>query len=204
MAGDESLEIELLLGGPLAREMADWASIWADLMHVESLLESRNNTPNTPVNAFIRRGMWEAALVSYGRTVNSGRRRGMQELVECFDCEQLKIHEIILTWRNQHVAHRVDPDRETTVVAALADEARSRIYGLRVHVSPTFGPDFDDPDLEKSFQAHVYRLRNQIWEEYLVPLKLRLLSECGDAVLAVAPLVDLPVEERGVRFSLDI
>jgi len=76
-------------------------------------LHSRSQTHETAANLFARRALWEAAVTSYWRTANSGRRQQqITELLGELGDEAEKCHKEIEVWRNQHVAHRVDDLRE--------------------------------------------------------------------------------------------
>jgi hypothetical protein len=205
MAPGDIDETEVVLSNSATSDLADWASIWGDLMLTESLLESRQSLEESAPNAFVRRGLWEAALVAYARTVTSGRRRNMGELIANFTPEERRIHDIVVAWRNQHVAHRVDPDRESVAVRGVVGHGEPQILGVRVHVHPVFGPEEEDADLERAFQDLVYRVRLEIWESYMVPIKSNLIDEWvanwrDDAVVPAAEFRD----SRGVSFDLDI
>ncbi len=56
-------------------QLADWASLWADLLHVDMTLHARADIPGDAAHLFTRRALWEAAVIAYGRTATTGRRK---------------------------------------------------------------------------------------------------------------------------------
>ena len=95
--------------GNVASALSGWASLWADLLHVDMTLLARQGMPIDGAHLFARRALWEAAVVSYGRTAMSGRRQQrLTDLIATGGPEAARTHQDIITWRNQHVAHRVD------------------------------------------------------------------------------------------------
>ena len=59
----------------IVAELRKWASLWADLLHVDMTLLGLRETPNTPSTVFVRRSLWEAAVIAYGRMTMSNRAR---------------------------------------------------------------------------------------------------------------------------------
>jgi hypothetical protein len=58
-----------------ANRLGKWGSLWFDLQPVVMALDARRDTPNTFENVFVRRALWESAVVSYGRTEASTHKR---------------------------------------------------------------------------------------------------------------------------------
>ncbi len=66
-------------------------------------------------------GLWNAAVVAYGRAFNSGVRNSARVSTEKLDDEEMKFHKYFLDLRNKHVAHAVNGYEDTTVIAYLTD-----------------------------------------------------------------------------------
>ncbi|MEU4710855.1 hypothetical protein AB0G00_30950 [Nocardia salmonicida] len=102
-----------------------WCSAWLDLTHTDSVLLERLKTPDASPNLFLRRGLWEAAVVSYGRVGPSHQRRKI-DLDALFlasgDSGASDFHNVISKWRHGHVTHRADTAFET-VDALLSVDA---------------------------------------------------------------------------------
>src|SRR5205809_265761 len=103
-------------------------------------LHSRSQTHETAANLFARRALWEAAVTSYWRTANSGRRQQqITELLGELGDEAEKCHKEIEVWRNQHVAHRVADLRERVDVR-LSLNKNGVPKKTIVRVAPVLGP----------------------------------------------------------------
>ena len=114
------------INGESVSALADWASLWADLLHVDMTLLARREMPADAAQLFARRTLWEAAAVSYGRTVLSGRRRHrLADLISSQGPEAATCHQYVMPWRDQHVAHRVDDRRERIDVGAIIDPGKA-------------------------------------------------------------------------------
>jgi hypothetical protein len=117
---------QLAVKGPKAAQAADLASMAMDLDHVVMAcdwlvanLPEDQTTPNAhdATENTIWRCVWESAVIAYGRCFTSGRghlgnqkrTRIPPEILEGLPEEQQTLHEAIITERNQHVGHRVDP-----------------------------------------------------------------------------------------------
>jgi hypothetical protein len=57
-------EVEAPVEGNTVVELQDWASLWADLLHVDMALHARDQLPNEAANLFARRALWEGAVVA--------------------------------------------------------------------------------------------------------------------------------------------
>ncbi|MGW4718194.1 hypothetical protein [Nocardia sp. NPDC004260] len=155
-----------------------WGSAWLDLRHADSVLEARLNTPVTPSNLFVRRALWEAAVISYGRVGQSTRRRKI-DLAGLFaasgDPDASNFHDTIKEWRHGHVAHRADAAFES-VDALLCVDASLTPSALKLVIETDIGPQ-DDEQLAEKFRAHVILLHNTIWERFMVPLAAKLTEK---------------------------
>ncbi len=171
----DSIERCVSLDSVDANVLRKWSSAWLDLTHTDSVLRERLNTPHTLSNLFLRRGLWEAAVVSYGRVGQSHQRRKI-DLDALFlasgDPGTSDFHNVIMKWRHGHVAHRADTAFET-VDALLSVDAMSAPSALRVLIQPEMGPQ-DDEELAEKFRTHVYLLRNTVWESFIAPLAAKL------------------------------
>ena len=57
-------------GEPVS-ELERWGSVWADLLLVDMVLLERRKLPSAAATAFQRRGLWESAVIAYGRADQS-------------------------------------------------------------------------------------------------------------------------------------
>lgn len=200
----DSRELAAPVEGETVDELADYASLWADLLHVDMTLNARKDVPADASNLFTRRALWEAAVISYGRTATSGRRRQhLTDLFSALGADAEKCHEDVMAWRNRHVAHRVDRLREAVDIEAILDPADRRLKRLRVRVAPMLGPEGEADDLAQRFEGHVKALRDRLWEERLPALEQEVLedyaSRVEDLLVAAKPLTSAEP-----RFAIDI
>jgi hypothetical protein len=190
--------------GDAVDQLADWASLWADLLHVDMTLHARSDVPADAGHLFMRRALWEAAVISYGRTANTGRRRQrVTDLVSALGVDAEECHRDVMAWRNRHVAHRVDHLREAVEVDAIVDPAEPRLKRLNVRVAPALGPEEEDGDLIQRFTGHVKALRNRVWEENFRRLEQAVLEDYADRaedLLTVAK----PLMTAQNPFAIDI
>lgn len=86
---------------------------------------SVNNSPlgrHAPkqVDVFLRRALWEGAIVAYGRCFNTGNRQQLtRDLFDGLDPADVALHERFDQWRDTYVAHRVDRSRESVDAAIV-------------------------------------------------------------------------------------
>lgn len=88
-------------------------------------------------------GLWNAAVIAYGRAFNGGVRHGACVLTDGLDEEETKSHSYYLDLRNKHVAHAVNGFEDTTVFAFLTDSAfmpRAVTRTGQVHHELIFNP----------------------------------------------------------------
>lgn len=191
------------LEGATVDELADWASLWADLLHVDMTLLARRNVPIDAANLFVRRALWEAAAVSYGRTANTGRRRQrLESLVSEDGVDAERCHRDVIGWRNQHVAHRVDHLRERVEVGAVVDPAKGSVRRLNVRVMPALGPEDEADDLVQRLEVHVKRLRDRVWSQHFPSLEQDVIAAYrgrgGELIARAQPL------KPAAGFAIDI
>jgi hypothetical protein len=196
-------EVEAPVEGDTVVELQDWASLWADLLHVDMALHARDQLPNEAANLFARRALWEGAVVAYGRTAKSGRRKQqISELITLLGPDAEEIHEAVIKWRDKHAAHRVDVAREKVDVRAILDRVQRRIKRVGVRVAPTLGPEEEGTDLAPRFKKLVEALRNATWEQRIAPLEARVMDAYSgdvDALLSKAKPVS-----AAPGFAIDI
>jgi hypothetical protein len=131
---------EVVLKGELAQEFSEWFSIWSDLLHVRQALYGRRQIEDTGVNVFVRRAIWEGAVISYGRCYKSGRRRSLlRKYIEDMTPEQRNRHDETIHWRDKHVGHRVDSALEVATTVAEVDAAGT-LLKVSGRITPAFGP----------------------------------------------------------------
>ncbi len=200
-----SPRLELRLDDPSVDELRDWASLWGDLMHVDMTLQAREGISKAPGTVFIRRALWESAVVSYGRTALSGRRQQKVDgLLDSLGPAARAFHREVMQWRNQHVAHRVDESREQTEARAIVDQDKREILGIRVKVNPVFGPEDEDDDLAVRFKAYVEELRNLVWSQRMEPAERRATSANSARITELIATGGVPNLIRDDGVSLDI
>ena len=162
-----------------ANRLGKWASLWADLLHVDMVLGARAELPKSAATAFTRRALWESAIVSYGRMEASTKKRKLahEELLRTARGDRgVAFHEILMSWRNDHVAHRLSHDFETIAVYAdYLDDEPETLDGIRAEVVTSLGPN--DSELVEEFGEHVKLLRDTLWEKYLAPIGEHLAKQ---------------------------
>jgi len=180
------------------------ASLWADLLHVEMTLHARQDVPADAAHLFTRRALWEAAVIAYGRTANTGRRRQrVTDLVSALGVDAERCHEDVMAWRDRHVAHRVDRLREAVETEAIVDTAELRLKRLNVRVAPALGTEEEAGDLAQRFEHHVKALRDRVWEQHFPALEQEVLDDYSariEDLLAVAK----PLTPAQNPFAIDI
>jgi hypothetical protein len=128
------------LAEPDANRIGKWASLWADLIHVDMVLAARSKVPDVAANVFHRRALWESAIVSYGRMAVSEKRRKLahDDLLRAARGERgVVFHETLMGWRHDHVAHRLSRALETVTVSAdFLDDDPDELDSNRVFLSP--------------------------------------------------------------------
>lgn len=122
---------------------------------------------------FLRRALWESAIVSYGRMAVSEKRRKLDhhELLGAARGDSgVEFHKLLMGWRHDHVGHRLSRELESIdVYADYLDADPGVLDSLRVAVSPSGGPADDSPFVVE-FREHVTALRDTLWERYLAPI----------------------------------
>ena len=100
-------DVRVELTASEANRLRKWGSLWLDLLHTDMVLHERQNLPNTAANVFMRRGLWESAVISYGRMEFSDKKRKLthEDLVRATGGEKaLALHEQLTEWRHGHIA----------------------------------------------------------------------------------------------------
>jgi hypothetical protein len=90
-----------------ANRLGKWASLWADLLHVDMVLAARAELPKTAMAAFTRRAFWESAIVSYGRMEASTKKRKLahEALLRTARGDRgIEFHKILMSWRRPREA----------------------------------------------------------------------------------------------------
>jgi hypothetical protein len=163
-----------------ANRLGKWASLWSDLVHADMALHERERLPAKPSTAFARRAFWESAIASYGRMEASNKKRKLEHeaVLRAARGERgIEFHEILMDWRNGHVAHRMSGDFEAVrVFADHLDDDPEALDSIRAEVVTSFGPA-DDSEFVREFREHVKALRDTLWEQYLAPIGEHLAKQ---------------------------
>jgi hypothetical protein len=137
------------------------------------VLSERAEVPPAATNVFLRRALWESAIVSYGRMAVSEKRRKLdhEELLRTARGDRgIEFHELLMGWRHDHVGHRLSRELESIdVYVDYLDADPSVLDSVRVAVSPSGGPPDNSP-FAVEFREHVTALRDVLWERYLAPI----------------------------------
>lgn len=155
-----------------ARRLGKWASLWADLIQTDMALSERTGLPDIPSNVFVRRALWEAAVVSYGRMAVSDKRNvDYEELVQSARGDRgIELHKTLMVWRHDHVAHRKSRDLESVkIYADYLDSDPDVLDSIRVQVASSGGPPVGS-HVAVEFAKHVKALRDTVWMNYLAPI----------------------------------
>ena len=162
---------EVTLKCELAQEFSEWFSIWSDLLHVRQALYGRRQIEDTGANLFVRRAIWEGAVISYGRCYVTGRRRSLlRKYKEGMTLEQRNRHDETIHWRDKHVGHRVDQALEVATTVAEVDTAGT-LLKVSGRITPTVSPSqVAAQELEDLAEV----LKDMVWEKELIPLELKI------------------------------
>ncbi len=112
--------------GPIAAQIADWSSMVQDLTFTAECCErlaAVSDESQANEDALVRRALWQAAVISYGRVFDKngkghyGQKREPfpKVVLDTLTEPQQELHDDLRLTRNQHIGHRVD-DREQAVV----------------------------------------------------------------------------------------
>jgi hypothetical protein len=165
---------EIILKTSLAREYAEWWSIWCDLLSSRQALHDRNGIEAKPSNMFGRRAMWDGAVVAYCRCYKTGRQRALLgKMLDSLTPSQRARHDEAMHWRDKHIAHRVDKKLETVMVVAIVDAA-DQVVEVEGRVTTSMSPA---ESAIAEFTEVVNLLKDRVWEERLVPIKDLLAAE---------------------------
>ena len=175
---DESARglLETKIDDESAQELADLASIWADLLLVQMCLHHRKSlTGKAMEQIFVKRALWEQAVVAYARCFNTGRGRPLpHQLREQIGEDSLQVHDEIIRWRDKHVAHRVDQQLQRTHVSLTYPGGQNRAQSVRVRVEQPTGPE--DERLADALLTLAERLKDRLWERWFPALETQILD----------------------------
>jgi hypothetical protein len=205
MASDTTADgslLQTILSDELAEDLADLASIWADLLLAEMSLHARREL-KTASEMFVKRALWEQAVIAYGRCFNTGRRRKLPDRLQAqMAGDSPHVHEEVLRWRNQHVAHRVDETLERTSVTLTYPAGQSVPQSVQVRVELAIGPE--DEKLPEAFAELVTQLKNRLWEQEFPKLEEMILRQYGSDAAARARAVVLSEPDPPGTYVLTI
>lgn len=124
------------VNGPNAARIADWSSMVQDLTLAAECCERLARFPDEPQEGedmVVRRALWQAAIISYGRAFTSGKGHQGQKrepfpdvVLDTLTAEQRELHDAVRDERNQHVGHRVDEREQGLVNVYLTPPDRGR------------------------------------------------------------------------------
>lgn len=198
-----SQELAARVEGKAVDALADCASLWADLLHVAMTLHARREVSADAAHLFIRRALWEAAVISYGRTAKTGRRQPLADLISAQGVDAERCHKDVIAWRDRHVAHRVDRLRETVEIRVIVDPAERRLKRLNVRVAPALGPEDEADDLVQRLEAHVKALRERLWQERMPELERMVIDAYADRVGELLANAKPPTTATGFAIDID-
>jgi hypothetical protein len=123
---------------------------------------------------YVRRGLWEEAVIAYARCFRTGRRRKLPEALKAQMGENaVRVHKDILKWADKHVAHRVDRKLEPTEVTLTYAEKADVPSSVRVRVEFPIGPE--DERLANGLSDLAKGLKDRLWEQWFPKLEHQLL-----------------------------
>jgi len=121
--------------------------------------------------------MIEGAIATYGRCFVDGTRYHtalLLPIVEGLGADAVDTHDEAMRWRHRHVAHRLESAWEQSEVSYLWTTDDVLTPQMRVRLVTTLGPDDEFAD---RLAEHSKLLANRVWEDRLVPLKDKYISE---------------------------
>ena len=127
-----------------------WAPSTLRVPNRRSITIRPGRAPDEFSTAFMRRALWESAVVSYGRIAASDRQRKLdhEDLLKAAGGEDaLAFHEQVMRWSHDHVARRLSKEFEAVeVFAHHTNEAAERPALVGLRVSTWRGPKDDSPE----------------------------------------------------------
>lgn len=138
-------------------------------------------------------GLWNAAVVAYGRVFNGGVRHNARVLTETLNEAETQSHEYLLDLRNKHVAHAVNGYEDTIVIAYLTDssfQSPSVTRTGQVHVERLFLAGNAPGELSELCRKHIGLLNNRIRKLHFHVA--HELSEMSLAAIYALPDVAIP------------
>ena len=85
----------------------------------------------------------------------------------------VRVHDEIMRWRNQHVAHRVESDFEEASVTLIYRSDEDEPVGARIRVRLPMGPE--DERLAEALAMLAVELKDRLWPEWFPRLEEQLL-----------------------------
>ncbi|MFF2842334.1 hypothetical protein [Paenarthrobacter sp. NPDC057981] len=135
---DTYQEYHVIVEDREAMHLADLVSIRSDLEGASAACglfeeEAREDSADTAK----LRVFFESAVISYARAFASGKGSGagrqrskIENLLGSLDPEQRLAHDDVLSIRNRHVGHRVDPTEQSVMVLATFDRQSLKFKGV--------------------------------------------------------------------------
>ena len=165
-----------------------WGSAWADLQATGMALAERRELEATKAtNVFLRRALWDSAVVSYGRFGFSEQARPIspEDFIEDVEGKDgLALHKRIMDWRHGHVAHRKRAEFESVETVLAYANGADRPTALRLVLGIDLGP-LDDSDFVAAFQNHVAVLATAMYENKIRPLALSIIEDLNTKRIAL-------------------
>lgn len=158
-----------------ARRLSHLTSLWADLQLVEMVLHYRRGLSKELVDVYLRRALWEEAIIAYARCFTSGRRPQVpSELIDQLSPDEQSIHRAALRWRHKHVAHRVEDMFESVETSLVYRPTETEPRAARIRLTVMIGPD--DADLPDRLGQIAKALKDRIWTDHMAPTEIELLD----------------------------
>jgi hypothetical protein len=164
------------------RTLAAWASIWFDLRTASLMAHARTEKEaKYPFERLVElRAMLDGALITYGRCFTDGTRRSIADvepLIVELGAEAERTHSEAMRLRHRHLAHRLDPEFESTSVHYLWPKSSKENPTIRIRVTT-----YSEPG-DESFAARLNGLcedlASLVWRERMWPFKSAHLEELG-------------------------
>jgi hypothetical protein len=155
------------------------------------VLHERSEIKEVPTSVFVRRALWEQAVIAYGRCFLSGSRIQLPaRFIDDLSEEAKRVHRAVLEWRAKHVAHRVGSLFEKVEVGLIYFAPDEDADKVEIRVETQAGPP--DPELPRKLEELTQALRNRLWATYFPTLEAELVARYrGDQQLRARSIVDM-------------
>ncbi len=184
----ENAEFWGTLEGLNVTDLQRWGSAWADLQASGMALAERRELESTKAtNVFLRRALWDSAVVSYGRFAFSEQARPISAekfVEEVAGNDGLVFHNRIMDWRHGHVAHRKHAEFESVKTVLAYAEGADRPNALRLVLGIDLGP-LDDSGFVVAFHKHVAELATAMYERKIRPLAIQIVEDLNTRRMAL-------------------